>query len=75
MKTWDLSAGASKLKLALDSLHAARGEVEKYWSDQAHRKFQETYVAPLEPKVRNLLDAVQRLAEVLNTADRHCGMT
>jgi hypothetical protein len=74
MKTCDLSAGAAKLELALESLHAADAEANQYWSDEAHRKFRETYVAALEPKVRRLLDAVQRLAEVLAAAERQCGM-
>jgi hypothetical protein len=74
VKTWDLTAGAGKLELALESLHTARIEVEKYWSDEAERKFQGTYVTPLEPKVRSLLDALQRLGEVLAAAERQCGM-
>ncbi|MBN2580974.1 MAG: hypothetical protein JXB10_18475 [Pirellulales bacterium] len=74
MKTCDLSAGAAKLELAMESLHAADAEANHYWSDEAHCKFQETYVAPLDPKVRRLLDAIQRLAEVLAVAERQCGM-
>jgi hypothetical protein len=74
MKTCDLSAGEAKLELAMESLHTADAEANQYWSDEAHRKFQETYIAPLEPRVRRLLDAIQRLAEVLAAAERQCGM-
>jgi hypothetical protein len=73
MKTWDLTAGAGKLDMALETLHTAGVEVEKSWNDEANRKFQEMYLVPLKPKVHALLDAIQRLAEVLDTADRHCG--
>jgi|WetSurMetagenome_2_1015567.scaffolds.fasta_scaffold967177_2 hypothetical protein len=74
MKTWDLTAGAGKLELAMDSLRAAGAEVEQSWDDEAFRKFQETYITPLEPKVQNFLDALQRLNEVLTDAERQCGM-
>jgi hypothetical protein len=73
MKTWDLTAGAGKLEMALETLHTANVEVEKYWNDEANHKFQEIYIVPLKPKVRALLEAIERLAEVLDAADRHCG--
>jgi hypothetical protein len=74
MKSWDLTSGSKKLELGLESLTTAGAEVEQYWNDEAYRKFQENYIAPLEPKVGMLLDAIQRLAEVLNSAERHCGI-
>jgi hypothetical protein len=74
MKTWDLTVGAGKLELALESLRAAGIEVEKYWSDEAYYKLRKNYIEPLEPKVRNVLDALQRLNEVLTAADHACGM-
>ena len=58
----------------MESLIAANHEVEQYWNDEAHSKFQELYIEPVEPKVRNVLDAVRRLSEVLATAERQCGM-
>ena len=74
MKSWDLNSGTTKLELAMQSLQVAETEVEQYWTDEAYKKFQETYIAPLEPKVRSLLDAIHRLAEVLASAERQCGM-
>jgi uncharacterized protein YukE len=74
MKNWDLTAGAGKLELSMDALRATGAEVEQSWDDEAFRKFQETYITPLEPKVQNLLDALQRLNEVLTNAERQCGM-
>jgi uncharacterized protein YukE len=75
MRPWDLTSGASKLVLGLQSLQAADTEARQYWNDEAHRKFQETYLEPLEPKVRALLDALHRLAEMLAAAERECGTT
>jgi hypothetical protein len=74
MRNWDLTSGTAKLGLAMESLIAANNEVEQYWNDEAHAKFQELYIEPLEPKVRNVLDAIRRLSEVLATAERQCGM-
>jgi len=75
MRTWDLTSGAAKLELAMQSLQAAGAEAQQYWSDEAHRKFQEIYLAPLEPKVHGVLDAIHRLVEVLANAERQCGIT
>jgi len=74
MRNWDLNSGASKLELSMQSLLAASAEAQQYWNDPAQRKFQETYLLPLEPKVRSVLDAIHRLAEVLAEAERYCGI-
>ncbi len=74
MRNWDLNSGASKLELAMQSLFAANAEARQYWCDEAERKFEEAYIAPLEPKVRGVLDAINRLAEVLLAAERQCGI-
>ncbi len=57
----------------MKTLQAAVDEAEQYWSDEVRIKFKETYIEPLEPKVRNLLDAIHRLAEVLAAAEVQCG--
>lgn len=74
MKNWDLTSGAAKMGLALDSLMAISVDTEQYWNDAARSQFQETYIEPLDPKVKALLDAIRRLAEVLGNADRQCGI-
>jgi uncharacterized protein YukE len=72
MKTWDLTAGAARLELALQSLQATSTEVAESWHDDTNRRFQETYIAPLEPRLRATLDALGRLAQVLSTAEQQC---
>jgi hypothetical protein len=74
MKTWDLTSGAAKLELAMQSLQAASAMAEEYWSDDAYRKFRETYIEPMEPKVRNVLDAIHRLRDLLTSAESQCGV-
>jgi uncharacterized protein YukE len=56
----------------MKSLQEAGHDVADSWNDQSARRFQETYVAPLEPRLRTLLDAVKRLAEVLANAEHQC---
>jgi hypothetical protein len=73
MKRWDLNSGCAKLDQALKSLHAACREIGTQWDDATYHRFLDTYVAPLEPRVKNLVNAARRLAEVLNTAERQCG--
>ena len=72
MKTCDLSGPTGKLQMGLQALHEACRDVEESWNDETYRRFQETYTAPLEPQVKNLLDAVRRLAQTLAAAEQQC---
>ena len=73
VRHWDTTGGAARLELAADDLKAARSDSTRYWHDATSKKFDETYLLPLEPRVRRALDAIHRLAEVLNQARRECG--
>ncbi len=72
MRAWDLTAGTAKLELALKTLQAKTAEIGEAWADDAYARFLETYVEPIEPRMRTMIDAVHRLSEVLNTAERQC---
>jgi hypothetical protein len=72
VKSCDLSSGAAKLELAIKSLRTTIYAVNEQWKDEAQRKFQENHLAPIEPNVRNMIDAIGRLAEVIATAERQC---
>ena len=43
------------------------------WQDEKAREFEETFLEPLEPKVRATLLAIAEMAEVLSRAQRACG--
>ncbi len=75
MKSWDFTSAAAKIELAMKSLNVADAEAEQYWDDAAHQKFRETYLEPLEPKVRGMLEAVHRITEVFEIAERQCGIS
>jgi hypothetical protein len=72
MKTFDVNAGAAKLEMALKTFHTTFAAVDPQWTDAARREFQETHLAPMEPNVKNMVEAVTRLAEVLAAAERQC---
>ena len=72
MKHADVTAAAAKIELALKAFRTTFGAIEPQWTDAARRAFQETYVTPLEPNARNMLEAIARLAEVFAAAERQC---
>ena len=72
MKSCDLTSGAAKLELAIKSLRVTLSAVEEQWIDQAHHKFREEHLAPIEPTVRRMFDAIARMAEVVAAAERDC---
>ena len=72
MKTWDLTSGASKLDLAMQSLVKTVRNAEDDWDDATYQRFQQQYIAALEPKVRMAIDAIHTLEQVLLGAERAC---
>ena len=72
MRLWDLTAGAAKLELSVQTLQSKVADIGEAWSDEAYSRFVETYLEPIEPRMKTLLDAIHRLSEVLNTAERQC---
>ena len=72
MRLWDLTGGTAKLELALQTLHAKVADIGDAWSDEAYARFLETYLEPIEPRMKTMIDAIHRLSEVLNTAERQC---
>jgi hypothetical protein len=72
MKSCDLTAGAAKLELALKSLRVTLQAVERQWNDEARRKFHENHLAAVEPKVRNMFEAIGQMSGVLAAAERDC---
>ena len=58
---------------AMKDLQAASGRIAEQWQDEKAREFDETFLEPLEPKVRAMLLAITEMAEVLAKAERACG--
>lgn len=66
----DLSSGASKLALALKQLNIKWDAARETWDDATARAFHKEHIEPLAPRVKETLEAIGRLAEVLARATR-----
>ena len=70
MRVGDLSSGASKLALALKQLDLKWESAKETWNDATSKAFHKEHIEPLLPDVKQTLEAVGRLAEVLARAAR-----
>jgi hypothetical protein len=73
MKHFDLSSGASKMALALKQLDIKWESAKESWNDGTSKAFHKEHIEPLMPDVKQTLEAVGRLAEVLARAARDVG--
>jgi len=73
VKDWDLNTFVAKLEMSLKKFRVTLAAVETQWNDDAYRRYQEKHLAPIEPNVRKMLDAIAKLNEVLIAAERDCG--
>jgi uncharacterized protein YukE len=70
MRIGDLSSGASKLASALKQINLKWDAATETWHDVRAKSFHQENIEPLLPNVKDTLDAVGRLAEVLDRAAR-----
>jgi len=70
MKHFDLSSGAAKMALALKQLDIKWESAKETWNDGTRKKFHKDNIEPLMPDVKETLEAIGRLAEVLGRAVR-----
>jgi uncharacterized protein YukE len=70
MRAGDLSSGASKLANALKQLNLKWDAATDTWNDGRAKAFHKENVEPLLPAVKEMLDALGRLAEVFDRAER-----
>ena len=73
MRVADLSSGASKLANALKQMNLKWEAASETWHDGRAKGFHKDNVEPLLPNVKDTLDALGRLAEVLDRAARDVG--
>jgi hypothetical protein len=69
----NVHGAASKLEEGLKSFRTTFSTVDQQWTDAARRDFQETYLEPMEPHVRQMVAVIGRLAATLASADSECG--
>lgn len=67
-----LNAGQTKLSHAMRTLREKWADFEGHWKDRVRQEFEEKHLAELQERVRATLDAMDRLAEVIDRAERDC---
>jgi hypothetical protein len=72
MRIADLTSGAARLRDAADVLAAKWAETQEFWKDDNSRSLEENQLRPLAGELSSALTAIQRLAEVLDQAQREC---
>jgi hypothetical protein len=70
MRVGDLSSGASKLANAIKQLNIKWESAAEGWHDVRAKAFHKDHIDPLTPRIKETLDALGRLAEVLDRAIR-----
>ena len=72
MKPWDLDTGAAQLRDAMDELQIAWQQTAETWHDGVSQKFCQTHLEPVGPAMKQTLDAVLRMQQLLNQIQRDC---
>ncbi len=70
MRVTDLSVDSTKLYKAHVELIQAWELTKEHWKDDNAQHFEDNHLAPLDPLVKMLLDATNRLNEVFSRVER-----
>ena len=68
-----LNSSRNRLSASLKGLMARWELAKSQWDDPMSQDFESTYLALLEPKLRNTLTAMEKLEAVLARARHECG--
>ncbi|MEQ8849706.1 hypothetical protein [Botrimarina sp.] len=70
MNPCDLDSGASRIVRGLKDLNAVWEEASEQWNDSVSEAVHKRYVEPIGPVVKSTLDAVGRMRQLLQQAQR-----
>jgi hypothetical protein len=65
-------AGSTRLHQTVRALRDHWLVTEATWGDSVRQRFEERYLAPLEPAVDSAMNGMHKLAEVLDQVRRDC---
>ena len=65
-------AGSTRLKQTTRALRDQWLLTEETWGDAVRQRFEERYLAPIEPAVDSAINGLQAMAEVLDRVRRDC---
>ena len=65
-------AGSTRLGQTIRAVRDQWLITEATWSDSVRQRFEERYLAPLDPAVDSAINGLQKIAEVLDQVRRDC---
>jgi hypothetical protein len=65
-------AGSTRLSQTIRVLRDQWLITEATWSDSVRQRFEERYLAPIEPAVDSAVNGLQKIAEVLDQVLKDC---
>jgi hypothetical protein len=65
-------AGSNRLGQTIRSVRDQWLLTEATWNDSVRQRFEERYLAPLEPAVESAINGMQKIADVLDQVRRDC---
>jgi hypothetical protein len=65
-------AGSTRLNQTVRALKDQWLLTEATWADSVRQRFEDRYLAPLEPAVDSAINGMQKIAEVLDQVRRDC---
>ena len=65
-------AGSTRLSQTIRALRDQWLVTEATWSDSVRQRFEERYLAHIEPAVDSAVNGLQKIAEVLDQVRRDC---
>jgi hypothetical protein len=65
-------AGSARLNQTVRALKDQWLVTEATWGDSVRRRFEDRYLAPLEPAVDSAINGMLKIAEVLDQVRRDC---
>lgn len=72
MRQCDLATGSGRIRNALENLETVWNEVSGQWNDAVSRRFREQHLDPMVPDVKLALDAISRVALLMDEVERDC---
>jgi hypothetical protein len=72
MRGGDLTFGSAKLEEAWETLQLRWQATKEPWNDSVSQQFEESYIAPLIPRVAATLGGIRLLAQILAKAEQEC---
>ncbi len=68
-----LNSGRTRLQGALKELQVRWDQVQAKWDDRNSERFSRRHLQPLEPKIRNAMNAMENMDTILSKVRRDCG--